>query len=160
MPGAISNTSPLLYLYRIGTLEWLPRIFPSVWAPSAVVAELDEGRNNGYHVPDPRDYGWLQVIDPEHMPYEWFALDLGPGEIAAMALAIENPDRVVILDDSLARRTAQAAGLDVWGTLKILLAAKSGGLTTQVAPHVEKLETAGLWMSDDIRRRIIDLADE
>jgi len=27
MPKAISNTAPLLYLYRIGVVEWLPELF-------------------------------------------------------------------------------------------------------------------------------------
>ncbi|MEK7329021.1 MAG: DUF3368 domain-containing protein [Chloroflexota bacterium] len=27
MPEAISNTSPLLYLYRIGAMDWLPKMF-------------------------------------------------------------------------------------------------------------------------------------
>jgi hypothetical protein len=27
MPDAISNTSPLLYLHRIGAINWLPRLF-------------------------------------------------------------------------------------------------------------------------------------
>jgi hypothetical protein len=41
MPNAISNTSPLLYLYRLQAIEWLPRLFSKVWAPTAVVEELD-----------------------------------------------------------------------------------------------------------------------
>jgi len=44
-----------------------------------------------------------------------------------MSLAMDYPDRIILLDDSLARRTAMAAGMKVWGTLKILLEAKSGG---------------------------------
>jgi hypothetical protein len=52
MPRAISNTSPLLYLHRIEALEWLPRLFEEFWAPTAVVAELEEGRQYGYGVPD------------------------------------------------------------------------------------------------------------
>ncbi len=56
MPEAISNTSPLLYLYRVGVLEWLPSLFNEIWAPHAVVLELEEGRRRGYDVPDPRDY--------------------------------------------------------------------------------------------------------
>jgi len=34
MLKAISNTSPLLYLYRIGGIEWLPKIFDKVWTPA------------------------------------------------------------------------------------------------------------------------------
>ena len=32
MPEAISNTSPLLYLYRIEVLGWLPELFGEVWS--------------------------------------------------------------------------------------------------------------------------------
>ena len=160
MPEAISNTSPLLYLCRGGVLEWLPQLFSEIWIPSAVVLELQEGRRRGYDVPDPSDYSWLQVVEPRAVPSEWFTLDLGAGELAAMALALENSDRVVLLDDTLARRIAQAAGLKVWGTLKILLEAKAQGLTESIDLLIERLEDAGMWISDDIRRRVLTLAGE
>lgn len=160
MLKAISNTSPLLYLYRIGGLEWLPRLFAEVWIPEAVRNELQTGRSKGYEVPNPDDYPWLNVVNPKSAPSEWLALDLGVGEIAAMALALENPDRVVLLDDMLARRTAQAAGLQVWGTLKILLEAKSSGIIQKVEPPVSKLNEAGMWISPEIRKRILKLAGE
>lgn len=43
MPEAIVNTSPLVYLYRAGVLEWLRLLFDKVWVPAAVVQELEEG---------------------------------------------------------------------------------------------------------------------
>lgn len=85
---------------------------------------------------------------------------MGAGESAVIALALENPQRVVLLDDALARRIAQAAGLQVWGTLKILLEAKSQGITDQITPCIEHLVSAGLWMSEDVRDRILRLAKE
>jgi len=42
MPNAISNTSPLLYLYRIGAIEWLSQLFKEFWIPAAVFDELKE----------------------------------------------------------------------------------------------------------------------
>ncbi|MEW6751246.1 MAG: DUF3368 domain-containing protein [Candidatus Latescibacterota bacterium] len=116
MPDAISNTSPLLYLHRIGTLEWLPRLFGGLWIPRAVLAELQDGQRRGYDVPDLSRADWLQAGDPPAAPSEWLSLDLGPGELAAMGLALAYPARIVLLDDLLARRTAHAAGLAVWGT--------------------------------------------
>ena len=160
MPEAISNTSPLLYLYRIEALNWLPELFTEIWTPMAVVHELLEGRRKGYDVPNPADYTWLYIMEPRSMPSEWLTLDLGAGELAALALALENPTRVILLDDGLARRIAQAAGLTVWGTLKVLLEAKSRGLTERIASHVTRLEAAGMWISDDIRRRVLALAGE
>lgn len=160
MPEAISNTSPLLYLYRIGALDWLPRLFDEVWAPNAVVRELQEGQRRGYDVPNPSDYAWLNIVEPGSVPSEWLTLDLGAGELAAMALALENPHRIILLDDRLARRIAEAAGLKVWGTLKVLLEAKSQGLIESIEPLVNRLEDAGMWISDDIRRRVLALAGE
>lgn len=160
MPEAISNTSPLLYLHRIDALEWLPRLFQEVWPPPAVVGELQEGRHRGYDVPDIGKCRWLQIVEPHAVSNKWIALDLGRGELEAMSLALDNPSRIVLLDDGLARRAAQAAGLRVWGTLKIMLEAKACGVITAVEPWVELLADAGLWFSDDIRNRILTLAGE
>jgi predicted nucleic acid-binding protein len=160
MLKAISNTSPLLYLYRIEAIDWLPKLFDEVWVPEAVCNELKTGRSKGYDVPNPDEYSWLQIVNPKAMPSEWLALDLGVGEIAAMALALENPSRIVLLDDMLARRTAQVAGLQVWGTLKVLLEAKSQGLVNEIEPFVTKLSEAGMWVSSDVRQRILRLAGE
>jgi predicted nucleic acid-binding protein len=160
MREAISNTSPLLYPYRIGIVKWLPKLFGEVWTPTAVVKELEEGRERGYDVPDPRDYDWLRIVEPHAVPSEWLALDLGAGELAAMSMALENPVRIVLLDDALARRIAQAAGLEVWGTLRILLEAKSQGLTESIEPLVDRLKKSGMWISDDIRQRVLALAGE
>jgi predicted nucleic acid-binding protein len=160
MTKVISNTSPLLYLYRIGAIEWLPKLFDEVWVPDAVKSELLAGRGKGYDVPNPDSFSWLRIINPKSMPSEWLSLDLGAGELAAMALALENPEHVVLLDDMLARRTAQAAGLQVFGTLKVLLEAKSQGLVNQIEPSVTGLNDAGMWVSAEVKHRILVLAGE
>jgi predicted nucleic acid-binding protein len=43
MSDVISNTSPMLYLHRIGVLDWLPKMFGEIWIPYAVVHEFKEG---------------------------------------------------------------------------------------------------------------------
>jgi len=77
MAKAISNTSPLLSLYRIEAIGRLSQLFEEVWIPTAVVKELSEGRQRGYDVLDPSGYNWLRVLDPKAMPSEWLSLDLG-----------------------------------------------------------------------------------
>ena len=160
MHNAITNTSPLLYLYRIEAIEWLPQLFGKVWVPGAVVNELNEGKKRGYAVPLLKNYKWLRVTKPGFVPSEWLSLDLGAGELETMALALESPKRIVILDDALARRIAKAAGLRVWGTLKVLLEAKKHGIIDAVDPSVERLKNSGMWISDDVRLRIMVLAGE
>jgi len=157
---AVSNTSPLLYLYRIQALHLLPALFAEVWTPGAVVEELRIGSERGHDVPEVSSYGWLRVVDPLSVPSEWLASDLGPGELAALALALENPGKVVLLDDALARRVAEAAGLTVWGTLRVLLEAKANGLIERIAPSVDRLSQAGMRISPAIRQRVLALAGE
>jgi predicted nucleic acid-binding protein len=160
MPEAITNTSPLLYLHRIGTLNWLRDLFSAILVPSAVVRELQEGRERGHVVPDPVDYAWLTIAEPAAVPSEWLALDLGPGELAVLALGLEDQSKIVLLDDGLARRIAHAARLQVWGTLKVLLESKQRGLTGAIAPHLRRLEEAGMWISGSLRDRVPALAGE
>ena len=160
MPDAICNTSPLLSLYRIGALDWLPKLFTSISTPNAVLMELQEGRQRGHDVPNPNSSAWLRVRDPRAVPSEWLTLDLGPGELAVLALGLENTDCIVLLDERFARRLAQAAGLQVWGTLKIMLEAKSRGLTTSIKPLIARLEESGMWISDELRARVLSLAGE
>jgi predicted nucleic acid-binding protein len=100
------------------------------------------------------------VIEPQALPSEWLTLDLGRRELEAMALALENRSRIVLLDDALARRIVQAAGLQVWGTLRLLLEAKAKGLTQSIKPAVGRLEGSGMWISDSVRQRVLALAGE
>ena len=160
MVEIVSDTSSLLYLYRIQALDWLPTLGGDVRIPKAVELELQEGRTRGYDVPDPAGYDWLRIVDPGAVPSEWLTLDLGRGELAVLALALERPRCTVLLDDRHARRIAASAGLNVRGTLGVLIEAKARGLTERVEPLVDRLENAGMWMSDAIRDRVLALAGE
>ena len=91
---AVSNTSPLIFLEAAGHLDWLDEVFEEVWVPTRVIDELSAGAAEGYSVPAVRDLRSVQIIDSAHPPSEWLALDLGAGELAAMALALESPDRI------------------------------------------------------------------
>jgi predicted nucleic acid-binding protein len=63
MSKAISNTSPLLYLYRIDAMHWLPKLFEEIWIAPAVANEIQEGLQKGYNVPAPSAYPWLRIVE-------------------------------------------------------------------------------------------------
>ena len=149
-----------MYLHRTDALNWLPNLCEEVRIPQAVAEELSEGRQRGYNVPRLQGYEWLTIAAPGAVPSQWLNVDLGAGELAVLTLALEHPTCTVLLDDRQARRIAQSAGLEVWGTLRILMEAKSQGLIARVADHVDRLKCAGMWMSDEIRRRVLALAGE
>lgn len=161
MNKAICSVSPIIYLYRVGGLDWLPKMFDKIWMPSVVLEDLLEGRFIGYDVPSPFDLSWVQYEDPQlTIPSAWVALDLSSGEVAAISLAFENRNCIVLMDEPMGRKAAQMVGIECWGTIKILLEAKKFGLTETVAPYVEKLGEAGIWLTDETRQRILKLAGE
>lgn len=52
-----------------------------------------------------------------------------------MALALENPEHMILSDDILAGYAAQAIGLMVWGALRVLVETKSHDLTEHIEPY-------------------------
>jgi hypothetical protein len=63
-PGSplVSNTSPPLYLGRIGQVELLPQLFSQVYVPEQVTWELDAGRLIRSDTPDPRQFPWVTLV--------------------------------------------------------------------------------------------------
>lgn len=161
MIRATCSVSPIVFLYRIGALDWLPELFNEIWMPTVVLDDLLQARFNGYDVPSPFNLPWVQYEDPQiTIPAAWVALDLSSGEVAAMSLAFENRDCLVLLDEPMGRQAARLVGIKYWGTLKILLEAKKRGLTASIAPYVERLGKTGLWIVGETRQRILKLAGE
>jgi predicted nucleic acid-binding protein len=157
---AISNTSPLLYLHQVSELDLLRQLYGRVRLPPAVATELKADAVLGIAVPSPDAIDWLEirpVRNPDLIP---LINDLGPGEAEAIALGLEHPGSLIILDDQLGRRIGQAAGLRITVTLGVLLKAKRSGLIPSVAAILSKLRMAGMWIGDDLTAEVIGVAGE
>jgi predicted nucleic acid-binding protein len=156
----ICNTSPLQYLYQIGQLDLLPCLVSRVIVPTAVAAELAEGRRLGLKLPVPETLPWIQLRRPRSEAVLRLAADLGAGETAVIALAVESPGTIVILDDALARRHAEVLGIRLTGTLGVLLDAKRAGLVPSVTKLVDDLQSLGFRLRRTTRDAVLRLAGE
>lgn len=160
MARIIADTSPLQYLHQIGYLHLLPALAGEVIVPPAVVAELAAGRRLGLRIPDPTAIDWITIQPPASLLALPLATDLGAGEREVLALGLETPDAVVVLDDAFARRVAQTVGLQITGTLGVLLSAKQAGLVPTITPLLETLKTHGFRLSHITRTAVLKLAGE
>ena len=79
--------------------------------PPAVVEELERGKAMGVDLPVVRALPWLAIQAPEGLDKVPTVADLGAGEKEVLALGIQIPGAVVILDERLARLHAQALKL-------------------------------------------------
>lgn len=159
MREVVSNTSPLLYLHKLGSIDLLPALYPYVLVPASVVEELAAGRAAGHDVPNVAVLPWARVVSSPTLALLALATDLGKGEAEAIAVAHER-NALLILDDGLARRHAKLVGVRLTGTLGILLKAKTAGHISAVAPLVSRLTDHGFRLSKETRDAILKLADE
>lgn len=160
MPEIISNTSPLQYLHQIGVLHVLPQLVKTITVPPAVQEELTAGRKLGLNLPDLQSLDWVTVRRPSSSVVLPLVTDLGPGEREVLALALEMPDSICVLDDALARQVAGALQLRVTGTLGVLIDAKRTGLIPTVRPLLDQLHSAGFRLAAHTRAAVLKIAGE
>ena len=116
----ISDTTPIHYLILLEITEILPKIFAEVIIPEAVAKEMlhpkapPEVRN--WIVSPPN---WVRIRSPKHI-YLPKLKGLGKGEIAAIALAIEEKADAILMDDREAIREGKSINLKILTTLSIL----------------------------------------
>lgn len=160
MADVVCDTTALQYLHQLGLLHLLPALADRVIIPPAVVDELEVGRARGYDVPDPATLDWLEIRRPSGTATLPSTPNLGVGEREVMALALEQPGLIAVLDDGLARETAQRLHLPLTGTLGLLIDAKGAGLVQQVAPLLDRLQALGFRLSARTRVAVLRIAGE
>jgi len=159
MPLIISDAGPLIALSRIGQLDLLRRLFGTVVVPEIVVRELrlDEGRPGVVPLAQAiHADNWIEPMDP---PGGRVIPSLGAGESAAILLA-EHLHCPLLVDERRARTPAARRGLSVFGTGRVLLAAKQKNLLPDIGETLNSLRPAGYRLSDDLCTRLLQLADE
>ncbi len=111
-----SNTSPIIFLSKINQLDLLDKCFSKTFLPEAVIDELI-----GYPIPE---FIYKSKISDHGNAFVTGSLGaLHRGELEAIVLARELKADFIILDDHLARKKARRMGIQVIGTLGVLLLA-------------------------------------
>lgn len=150
--AVVADASPLIAFQQIGQLHLLETVFTEVIVPPAVAREIQ---------PSVPPVPWI-IQRPLAQPIAPLVLraSLGAGESEALSLAVELRAGRLLVDERAARRTAEALGLSVIGTLGVLLAAKRKGLVAGVRPLVDELLRQGFWVSPRLVRQALSAAGE
>jgi predicted nucleic acid-binding protein len=157
MLKVVSDSGPMIALASIGQLDLLHRLFGEIVVPPAVRAEvLDETSTTALSAAE-----WIKLQPPQdNLAVQFLRDDFGAGESEAIVLAKEIGADWILLDDLMARRKAQAIGLNMVGTLGLLLMAKASGYISAIMPLVDHLRRNGFRMSADLYTRILQQAVE
>jgi len=157
---AVTNTTPIITLLKIGHLDLLEKLYPNLAAPEAVWREIDQGLSKEHYV-DLQKAGWINIIPVQNTASVSYLLtDLDAGEAEVIVLAQELSASLVIIDEKLGRRYAAMRNLNVTGTLGILLKAKKNGLLLNIRPILEKMQEESIWLSEAMIRLVLEKAEE
>ena len=146
----VSNTSPLLYLHQVGQLDLLRQLYGRVVVPTAVADELAAGLHFGIAAPNLGEHPWLRVESPPERTLLPALVDLGPGEAEVLAFGLAHPDTLLLLDDRLARRTADLLRLHFTGTIGFVVRAKRAGAIASVLPVLEALQKTNIRVTPEL----------
>lgn len=150
---AVTNTGPIIALCGAGRLQLLDELFERLVVPFAVMLDL-LGKPGA---PEAAQLVALKAFELRSLnrapPAETSSLD--EGERAAVALTLELGGDVALLDEVDARRVASSLGLEVKGSLGVLVEAKRRGLLPAVEPAVREMIGNGCWFAPRLVERVL-----
>lgn len=117
MTQIIADTTLIRYLIEIEVVDVLPVLFSPVMVPPAVMQDLQhENTPDAVRMWIASPPSWV-VLQVPRLPYDPTLSRLGTGEHEAILLVHEHQPAFLVTDDRHVRRTAQARGLQVVGTV-------------------------------------------
>jgi len=146
----VCDTGPVLHLSEVGQIELLS-LTGTVAVPETVVEELD------FHLPgwglDKPEWLRLDPLDPPSadQALAWQASGLlHGGEAEPLALALQSKCNWYLTDDAAARIFASSLGLEVHGTIGVVLWAAAAGILdkSETESVLDRLaRESSLWVS-------------
>lgn len=157
MRKVVANTTPIIALADIGQLDLLRQLYGEIIIPTAVLEEIiSEPARSKVGESD-----WIIVESVSNAEQKrLFKSRLHEGEVEVMLLAQEQHADLVIIDDNAAKKTAKFLGINVTGTMGILIRAKQNGLIDEVKPLIEELLDKGLYIGQEVVDMVLEAAGE
>jgi predicted nucleic acid-binding protein len=160
-PLVVADATPLIALAKIGQLDLLPGFFGNVLVPGAVYGEIVLAGAGRIGAAEIQTANWIHVeaiADRSKVDYLLTQLDIGEAE--AIVLAQEKQADWLLVDENKARSIAQRLGLQMIGTVGLLLLAKEQGKLPAVRPQLDALRSHQFRLSQKVYESVIRQANE
>jgi predicted nucleic acid-binding protein len=148
----VCDTGPLLHLGEANIIHLL-HLAGEIIIPSAVSKEFEHNAP-GIKLPD-----WVIIKELEE-PYQKKALEwkkqIDEGESAAIALTMQMQAEWLLTDDAAARQFGESLGLEIHGSIGLLLwavAVEQVGSENEALNFLDALAGSSLWISDRVVNR-------
>lgn len=161
MRKVIINSTPLISLSIINKLELLNQLYDKIYIPYGVYEEvcLDGESKVGSDILKYNNFLSIEKIK-NNSARKLFQTSLHKGEVEVMILAEEIEADLCIIDDLLARKYAKHLGLNITGTLGVLIKAKKKSLIVEIRPLMDELIRNNIYIYKNLYNKVLQLSDE
>lgn len=159
----VSDTSALSALFLIHRIDILPALYGQVIVPPSVMRELLVLETQfGKDLSGLKSALWLTTIPVTDIAlFQKYRRVLDEGESEALTLMHELSADLLLIDEMLGRKIAQAEGISHTGVLGVVLSAKAKGLLSAIRPALNDLVSlAGFRISNTLYEHILRQAGE
>jgi uncharacterized protein len=153
----VADSSPLIYLSRVGVLHVLVDLFEEVVVPQAVWDEIVTRRPDAPGADALRHATWIRVAEN---PATDVNLGLDAGETAAILLAEISRADLLLIDERVGRSIARRRSVEVRGTLGVLVLARQSDVLPAVKPVLDALVAEGFRIAPTLVREVLAAVGE
>lgn len=146
----IADASCLILLEKIEMLDILRRLFGKITVTRDVADEFGKDIPEWIIINNPKDKIGVLILESS----------VDRGEASSIALALETPQSLLIIDDLKGRRLANRFGINITGTFGILVDAKNERIIPQIKPVLEKIQKTNFRFSKHLENEILRLSGE
>jgi predicted nucleic acid-binding protein len=137
----IADASCLITLDNLNETHLSPKLYEEICVTPEVAAEV------GPSLPE-----WVLLQSSANQTLiDKLSEDLEIGEATSIALALEVPNCLLIIDEKKGRRKAIRLGLEITGTFGILMKGLEAGFIDEADTIVERLEQVGFRISESLK---------
>lgn len=136
----VADTSPITALLHIKQLHLLKTLYGQIFIPLTVAAELTTLISFGYDVSFLQEKNTYIIYEATETVFvKELSEHLDAREAEAIALAKELKAKLLLIDEKIGARFAQAEGISCKGVIGILIEAKKEGLIPALKPLLDDL---------------------
>lgn len=162
MPDIVINTGPLIAMVAAtGNLNWLPSMYGRIVIPYEVLLEIEAGGPGNTEIVALRAIERQVLIGRQSTQIDAAMLrELDLGESSVISSALLHAIDTVAIDEKAGRRLARIHGLNVTGSIGILLKAKRHGFLPNLGECIARMRAHGIWISAELTQEVLHRANE
>jgi predicted nucleic acid-binding protein len=157
----VINTGPLIAMVAaFDNLQILKKLYRRVVVPYEVRQEILAAGKGGFAAAQFSAATWLEHLNTPQQISPHLINTLDRGEASVIQAAIDLKIQTVCIDEAVGRRIARLNGLQLTGSLGILVRAKKelGGFSVTAA--IASMRRKGIWIGEDLAKLVANEAGE